>query len=232
MGMAPRRKYLIWDFDGTLGYRPGQWSGAMVQVLRRFAGLELDLEALRPFMQKGFPWHNPNQENPPMRAAEAWWDVLLPIFEEAFVACRLPPNQARALAAKVRSVYTDVAEWRLYEDTKDVLRELIEEGWKHAILSNHVPELPSLINGLGLGPLIHCIVNSAETGFEKPHPRAFQAVLAALEYPSEVWMIGDSVNADVLGAESVGLRAILVRNEDARAPRRAESLWDVRKFLA
>jgi putative hydrolase of the HAD superfamily len=204
----------------------------MVQVLRRFAGLELDLEALRPFMQKGFPWHNPNQENPPMRAAEAWWDVLLPIFEEAFVACRLPPNQARALAAKVRSVYTDVAEWRLYEDTKDVLRELIEEGWKHAILSNHVPELPSLINGLGLGPLIHCIVNSAETGFEKPHPRAFQAVLAALEYPSEVWMIGDSVNADVLGAESVGLRAILVRNEDARAPRRAESLWDVRKFLA
>jgi len=231
MGMAPRRKYLIWDFDGTLGYRPGQWSGAMVQVLRRFAGLEVDLETLRPFMQKGFPWHNPNQANPPMRTAEDWWDAVLPVFEEAFVGCRLPPDQARALAAKVRPVYTDVAEWRLYEDTKDVLRELLEEGWNHAILSNHVPELRSLIDGLGLGSLIRCIVNSAETGFEKPHPRAFQAVLAALEHPSEVWMIGDSINADVLGAESVGLRAILVRSEDVRAPRRAENLWDVRKFL-
>jgi len=203
----------------------------MVQVLRRFAGMEVDLDTLRPFMQKGFPWHNPNQANPPMRAAEEWWDALLPIFEEAFVGCRLPPDKARALSGMVRSVYNDVAEWRLYEDTKDVLRELLEEGWNHAILSNHVPELPSLIDGLGLGSLIHLIVNSAETGFEKPHPRAFQAVLAALEDPAEVWMIGDSINADVLGAESVGLRAILVRSDDPRALRRAESLRDVPKFL-
>jgi putative hydrolase of the HAD superfamily len=231
MGMSRRRKYLIWDFDGTLGYRPGQWSGAMVQVSRRFAGLEVDLETLRPFMQKGFPWHNPNQASPPMRATEDLWDALLPIFEEAFVGCRLPRDQARTLAAKVRSVYTDIAEWRLYEDTKDVLRDLLEEGWNPLTLSNHVPEMPSLKDGLGLGSLIPCIVNSAETGFEKPHPRAFQSVLAALGDPSEVWMIGDSINADVLGAESVGLRAILVRSEDVRAPRRAERLRDVRKFL-
>ncbi len=132
------------------------------------------------------------------------------------------------LSGQVRSVYTDIAEWRLFEDTKDVLQEFLEEGWRHAILSNHVPELPSLIDGLELSPLIHVIVNSAETGFEKPHPRAFQAVLSALEEPAEVWMIGDSMNADVLGAESAGVRAILVRNEDSRAPRRAENLRDVR----
>jgi putative hydrolase of the HAD superfamily len=229
--MASRRKYLIWDFDGTLGYRPGQWSGAIVQVLRRFAGKEVAIEALRPFMRKGFPWHNPDKANPPMRAAADWWDALLPVFEKAFVACRLPPDQARALAGKVQSVYTDVAEWRLYEDTMDVLTELLERGWNHAILSNHVPELRSLIDGLGLTPLIHCIVNSAETGFEKPHPRAFQAMLAALEDSGEVWMIGDNINADVLAAESVGLPAILVRGEDQRARRRAESLRDVRNFL-
>jgi putative hydrolase of the HAD superfamily len=203
----------------------------MVQVLRRFADREVDIEVLRPFMRKGFPWHNPNQANPSMRAADDWWDALLPIFEEAFVGCRLPPDKARALAGKVRSVYTDIAEWRLYEDTREVLTELLEEGWTHAILSNHVPELPSLIDGLGLGSLIHRIVNSAETGFEKPHPLAFQAVVAALEDPGAIWMIGDNINADVLGAEAVGLRAILVRNNDPRASRRAESLRDVRKFL-
>lgn len=182
-------------------------------------------------MRKGFPWHNPDQANPPMRAAADWWDALLPVFEEAFVGCRLSPDHARALAGKVRSVYTDLAEWRLYEDSMDVLTELSEKGWNHAILSNHVPELRSLIVGLGLGPLIHPIVNSAETGFEKPHPRAFQAILSELEDSSEVWMIGDNINADVLGAESVGLRAILVRSEDPRAPRRAESLRDVQRFL-
>jgi ribonucleotide monophosphatase NagD (HAD superfamily) len=44
-------------------------------------------------------------------------------------------------------------------------------------------------------------------------------------------MIGDNVEADVLGAESVGLRAILVRGKDPRALRRAETLRDVPKFL-
>jgi putative hydrolase of the HAD superfamily len=229
--MAPLRKFLIWDFDGTLGYRPGQWSGAVVQVLRRFAGREVDIEMVRPFMRLGFPWHNPDRPNPPMRTADAWWDALLPVFEEAFVGCRVPADQAAALAAKVRPVYTDLAAWRLFDDTREVLGELHAEGWSHAILSNHVPELPSLIEGLGLRPLIHTIVNSAETGFEKPHPSAFQAALAALEDPAQVWMIGDNITADVLGAESAGLRAILVRSEDPRASRRAASLREVRNFL-
>jgi putative hydrolase of the HAD superfamily len=229
--MTSRRKYLIWDFDGTLGYRPGQWSGALVQVLRRFAGLEVDIQTVRPFMQKGFPWHSPNRANPPRRDADDWWEALAPIFQQAFVACGLSGEDARSLAGKVRSVYTDVEEWKLYEDTSDVLSELHQEGWNHAILSNHVPELPSLVAGLGLGSLIGHISNSAETGFEKPHPRAFQSVLEVLEAPGEVWMIGDNILADVLGAESVGLRAILVRSEDPRASCCAAHLQDVRKFL-
>ena len=224
-------KYLIWDFDGTLAYRPGQWSGTMVEVLRRFAGLEVDIETVRPFMQKGFPWHNPNQANPPMRPADSWWAAMQPVFEGAFVGCGIPPHQARTLADQVRSVYTDIAEWRLYDDTTEVLRELLAEEWNHVILSNHVPELPSLVHGLGLSPLIHRIVNSAETGFEKPHAGAFQSALISLDSPEEVWMIGDNIHADILGAESVGLRAILVRSDDARAPRRAESLRGVRQFV-
>jgi len=203
----------------------------MMQVLGPFAGVEADVERIRPFMQKGFPWHVPERINAPMRTAQDWWNALLPLFEEAFVSCKLSQNQARDLAAMVRFVYTDIADWRLYEDTKEVLSDLLEGGWKHAILSNHVPELPSLVEGLGLGSLIACIVNSADTGFEKPHPHAFRAALRALGDPHEVWMIGDSVDADVLGAEAVGLRAILVRGEDVRARRRAQGLRDVRKFL-
>lgn len=224
-------KYLIWDFDGTLAYRPGQWSGAMAEVLRRFAGLDVNVETLRPFMQKGFPWHNHNEVNPPMRSADSWWTAMQPVFEGAFVGCGLPRHQSKALAGEVRAVYTDVAQWRLYDDTNDVLRELLAEDWNHVILSNHVPELPSLVRGLGLSPLISRIVNSAETGFEKPHPGAFRAALTSLDSPEEVWMIGDSLHADILGAESAGIRAILVRGDDPRALRRAQSLRGVRQFI-
>ena len=229
--MKTRRGCLIWDFDGTLGYRPGQWSGTMVQVMQRFAGMRIDLETVRPFMRRGFPWHTPDQPNPPGRSAEAWWEALRPVLEEAFVQCQVPRERARSLSGMVRPVYTDLAEWRLFEDTIEVLSELREEGWRHAILSNHVPELPLLISGLGLSPWIECVINSAETGFEKPHPGAFQAALAAVG-GDDVWMIGDNINADVLGAEAVGIRAILVRNQDPRAPRQADNLREARRFLA
>ena len=60
-------------------------------------------------------------------------------------------------------------------------------------------------------PHLAAIFNSAQTGYEKPHPQAFRNVLAWLPEPEAVWMIGDNYTADVLGAQAVGLPGILVR---------------------
>jgi FMN phosphatase YigB (HAD superfamily) len=49
--------------------------------------------------------------------------------------------------------------------------------------------------------------------------------------PSEAWMVGDNVMADVLGAEAVGIPAVLVRRPDPRAERYAGSLDAVVQFL-
>jgi putative hydrolase of the HAD superfamily len=88
-----------------------------------------------------------------------------------------------------------------------------------------------IIEGLGIRDLFVSITNSAETGFEKPHPGAFRAALTNLHDPLDVWMIGDNIHSDVMGAESVGIRAILVRSEDERAPRSAKDLTEVKHFL-
>jgi FMN phosphatase YigB (HAD superfamily) len=72
---------------------------------------------------------------------------------------------------------------------------------------------------------------SAETGYEKPHAQAFASVLDVLR-PAEAWMAGDNVVADVLGAEAVGLPAVLVRRPDPRAARYADSLGGVESFLS
>ena len=230
--MRPPQKCLIWDFDGTLGFRVGGWPGALAQIVEQSLNRDIDTEVFRPFMHHGFPWQTPTRENPPGRSAEAWWEAVLPVFEEALCGgCHLPTDVAASLAKRMRAVYTDVREWRLYEDTLEVLTDLQQDGWNHAILSNHVPELPELITTLGLGSLIGRIINSAETGFEKPNPSAFKTALTALENPAEVWMIGDNIEADVLGAESVGLRAILVRSDSSKSTRCAKGLKDVRRFL-
>jgi len=55
------------------------------------------------------------------------------------------------------------------------------------------------------------IFNSAQTGYEKPHPEAFRGVLDALGGAEKIWMVGDNGDADVAGAKAAGIPAVLVR---------------------
>jgi putative hydrolase of the HAD superfamily len=123
----------------------------------------------------------------------------------------IDPVQAGTLARQVRQVYPDPARWRLFDDVEPTLSCLASQGWKHIILSNHVPELGAIIAHLGLEPYLTRVFNSADTGYEKPHPQAFRTVLAAFESVDRVCMIGDSFAVDIAGAESLEIPAILVR---------------------
>jgi putative hydrolase of the HAD superfamily len=66
---------------------------------------------------------------------------------------------------------------------------------------------------LGLAPHFEAVFTSAETGFEKPHPEAFARARGALGDPAVIWMIGGNPTADVAGAQTAGIPAILVRGE-------------------
>jgi phosphoglycolate phosphatase-like HAD superfamily hydrolase len=45
-------KYLIWDFDGTLAYREGMWSGSLIEVLdREMPTHALTSDMLRPYLR-------------------------------------------------------------------------------------------------------------------------------------------------------------------------------------
>ncbi|MGE5652735.1 MAG: HAD family hydrolase [Bacillota bacterium] len=205
-------RYLIWDFDGTLGYRVASWSSLLAEISNReFPNLNRTASDFRPYLLNGFPWHQPEQPHQSNRAADAWWDDLNPVFWRAFLAMGLPIDDARRLAGHVRGQFVDTQQWRLFDDTIPTLNSLSGQGWQHVVLSNHVPELPKIINALGLSPYVTAIFNSAATGFEKPHPRAFLGVLETLHGVTDVWMIGDNPSADIAGAEAVGLRAVLVR---------------------
>jgi len=103
-------------------------------------------EAIRPHMQAGFPWHEWETIQPANRTADEWWAALAQIFANAFEqGGGLPAADAVALGARVRHVFPDPARWRLFEDTQLALEKLTELGYRHVVLSNHVPELESLM---------------------------------------------------------------------------------------
>jgi putative hydrolase of the HAD superfamily len=227
-------RVLIWDFDGTLAHRRGEtgWSILLAEALdAEEPGHGHSAQTFRPHLRDGFPWHRPEAAHPELCEPEAWWASVRPVLSRAYEAAGYAPARALELADAARRLYVDATVgWALFDDTLPALEELSAEGWTHAMLSNHVPELRQIVAGLGLDEVVAFVSCSAETGYEKPHVQAYASVLDTLS-PEEAWMIGDNVVADVLGAEAVGIPAVLVRRPDLRATRYADSLAEVAQFL-
>lgn len=208
---------VLWDFDGTLAHREGMWSACLVEALEEIVpGHGLGAEAFRPHLRDGFPWHAPDVAHPELCEADAWWAHVGEVLERSYRAAGVEDGPATAAAARVRHVYGDhTRSWSLFPDTLPALESLSAAGWRHVILSNHVPELDALVAGLGLAPLVDAVVNSALTGYEKPHPEAFALGRRAAGDPEVLWMVGDNPVADVGGAEAAGIPAVLVRRGGA-----------------
>jgi putative hydrolase of the HAD superfamily len=227
-------RLLIWDFDGTLAHRRGEtgWSILLAETLdAEEPGHGHSADTFRPHLRDGFPWHRPEVAHPELCEPEAWWASVQPVLGQAYEAAGYVPARALELADSARRLYVDPGVgWALFDDTLPALERLSQAGWTHAILSNHVPELRQIVAGLGLDDVVGLVSCSAETGYEKPHAAAFASVVDRLR-PVEAWMVGDNVVADVLGAEAIGIPAVLVRRPDPRAARYADSLAGVERFL-
>lgn len=225
---------LVWDFDGTLAQRDGLWSQTIADVVNAHVTDRPPVTPadIAPHLARGFPWHTPQAPHPEPRDAETWWSRLHPVLLGALVhGGDLPVDLAMALVPSVRTAYLDPAGWSVYPDVRPSLRALGAAGWTHRILSNHVPELPDLVHALDLADRFERIVTSGATGYEKPHPRAFEIATAPPSPRGAVWMVGDSVDADVHGAEAAGIPAVLVRRTHASVRRQFDDLHGFTAWL-
>ena len=100
-------------------------------------------------------------------------------------------------------------------DTLDTLRVLKERGLKLGVVSNTYQRgavLEAQLTEAGASPYIDVAVFSSEMGLRKPHPSLFETPLAELGVaPEEAVFVGDSPEADIQGAQAVGMRAVLTR---------------------
>lgn len=222
---------LLWDFHGTLAAR--SWTDTTLEVLRIH---EPDHRAVREDLavglRGGFPWHRHEEAHPELNDPARWWHAIGSLLEGAYRGIGLTEERARLLARHASVRYLDPEHYELYEDTRPALEALRAQGWRHWILSNHVPELGDIVDGLGLADLFEDVLTSATLGYEKPHPEIFQIARAHVGDGGPLWMIGDNIEADVFGAQQCDIPAILVRKSDPRAPHVAADLHAVAAFLA
>ena len=113
---------------------------------------------------------------------------------------------------------------RLYDDAIPTLQHFRDKGFKLAIVSNWDTPLEPLTERLGIADYFDAIVASHDVRVrsEKPDPHIFNCALAAVGVSAaEVVHIGDTYAADIVGAEGVGIRPILLDRDGTQVGK-----WD------
>ena len=230
--MNTRRRVVFWDFDGTLARRDGGWTACLHNVLLDNGITEVTVERLRPHMQTGFPWHHPEVPHSQLLGGLPWWEYLRRLLAAVLTHVGVDAGRALALAAQVRDRYLDLAYWSLYDDAIDALTCVRAAGYRNCLLSNHVPELRQLVDGLGLAPYLDGVLTSGLLGFEKPNEHAYRLARSAMGNPSECYMVGDSYRADVQGAMACGMHAVLVHRPNEHGhPYHSENLRGAARLI-
>ena len=115
----------------------------------------------------------------------------------------------------------------LYDDVVPTLQYFRDEGFKLAIVSNWDTPLEPLTERLGIAEYFDAIVASHDVRVrsEKPDPHIFNYALAAVGVSAEEAVhIGDTYAADIVGAQGVGIRPILLDRDRTQAGRWRETI--------
>lgn len=115
----------------------------------------------------------------------------------------------------IEKLITQKLDAKLYDDVEPVLKEL-RKSYKLGLLSNLLSFGDKPLQGTGLYKMVDARCLSYEEGIVKPDPQMFKLILKRLGVqPHQAVMVGDYYEADVLGAQNVGMKAILIkRGED------------------
>ena len=115
------------------------------------------------------------------------------------------------LRLHARRAFHDPATYTVFPEVFDTLKALRRTVPRLGILSNWGWHLPELCEQLGLASYFDFIVVSARVGCSKPNPCIFREMLRqAGTTPERTLHVGDSLSADVRGAQAVGITGVLV----------------------
>jgi FMN phosphatase YigB (HAD superfamily) len=205
---------IIFDLGNTLIYFGGSWlevrplAAIALYSSLKASGLDLDQEDFTDdFLASLNDYH---QERETQLVELTTYYVLRKVLTD-WGYPDVPEEDLRSALISMHAV-TQVL-WIPEDDAILTLRNLKEEGYRLGMISNagDDADVQFLIDKAEVRPFFDIILTSAGQGIRKPDPRLFQAVLDYWGYtPSQVAMVGDTLNADILGAHNAGIYSIWI----------------------
>jgi phosphoserine phosphatase len=187
----------LWQRSETFEYCATLGIGSPTSLLSDFPGDRQEFAKLREWA--------------PRYRERCWTDALRPLVND--VAAELATELDAAFRAQLRSSCPP------YDDVLPMLEQL-SRSYALAVLTNGPGDVQrAKLLASGLEWFFPVIVASGDIGFGKPDPRMFATALERLGLDTdEAIAIGDSIERDIVGARSAGLRCVWLNREHLANP--------------
>jgi len=143
-------------------------------------------------------------------------ELALETWRRTLQACGNHDDTLAQSAAKTHLRFA-LDSYQPFPDVAELMSAVRQARIPVALVTNGAADTQrNKIEAMGIASWFSALSISGETGVAKPDKRAFSVVLKALSVSGkDVWHVGDSLEADVAGANAAGLRSVWLNRDGA-----------------
>jgi HAD superfamily hydrolase (TIGR01549 family) len=205
---------ILFDLGSTLLYSRDPWQpifqAAEIELMRilTIAGMPVDHRPLKSGKEGFLTAYYAD------RGDGAIEKTALTFLKEILLINGYPHFSDQVLRDALDAMYHVTQQnWYLETDAVHVLNYLTSKTYRLGMVSNTSDDqnAQQLIDKFHLRSYFEKIITSAACGIRKPDPRIFQLALDHFQAPpAQVMMVGDTLDADILGANQAGLYSVWI----------------------
>ena len=210
--MTPLRAVFLDIGDTVLRANPS-WEGVYTLALEEY-GVKVAPDSLRDALRNTYHHGGYGFEQGFEATQETSFKRAVDMDRRALESLGLGP-MPDDFFSRLSELFMLVSSWHVFPDALPALEALRGRGLVIGAVSNWLWQLPELLHSLELVAHFDFVAASARVGYEKPHPEIFRyALQQAGVQPAEALHVGDHLDADVSGAQSVGISPVLIDRRD------------------
>lgn len=209
-----RFELVIFDLGGTLIFFDGDWEDVVIEARQQlYQGLRdagFDLE--KTSFIKDF--HNQMVVYQARRETDCKEHTTESVLRKVLEGWGYSNVEDQEISPAIAGMYAvSQKHWHVEPDTIPTLEALKTEGYQIGIISNAADDrdVQTLIDQANIRYYFDLILTSAAEGIRKPDLFIFQKALDFWNVkPSRAVMVGDNLNADILGANKAGIFSVWI----------------------
>jgi HAD superfamily hydrolase (TIGR01662 family) len=204
---------ILFDLGGTLMYARHPWEPFEARADQSLAdrlraqGVDVSATFAAEFRERATDYYNEREQS---------------LFETTYFsvvrAMLIERGHTRVTEPVIRSALDALfsvtqENWTLEDDALLMLKMLESAGYRMGLVSNAGDDrdVQQLVKRFQLESYFDFVLTSAACSYRKPHPRIFEQALSRWNIPAQdTAMVGDTLEADILGAQNVGLFSVWV----------------------